>query len=122
MRFESGRNPLTATVILLALLSFATGGCTALVIGGGGGSSYPPAGKSESAQDADEKISAAVRAELEADRSLAGTVIRVSTLAGVVTLEGSVASYSERSQAEALAAGIQGVRGIDNRIKVDRGI
>lgn len=122
MKSESGQLAKLAGMLLLVSLVISAAGCTALVIGSGGGNSYPAATRSEAARAADEKISAAVRSEFEADRILEGVEIKVSTMDGIVMLEGSVADYSVRSQAETLAAGITGVRGINNRIKISSGI
>ncbi len=110
----TGRRAAGLAVVCSLLIS----GCTALVVGGAGSRSSYPAPAGESQQSADQRISAAVRAQLAADRSLSGATISVSTLDGVVTLQGEVADYSARSQAETLVAGISGVRGIHNRLQV----
>lgn len=113
---------LAAVILLTSMMLMATG-CAALVVGGAGsGSDYPQSSRSEAAQSADQKISEAVRAELRADRLLAAANIEVATNNGVVTLDGSVANYTARAQAETLTAGIKGVRGIHNRLKIAGGM
>lgn len=118
MPSDPGRNMVRAGLAVLLVASLVLGGCAALVVGGGAAGSYPSASGADNQRSADEKITAGVRAELSADRMLAGADITVSTVSGVVTLVGVVSSYSARSQAETLAASVGGVAVIDNRLKI----
>lgn len=105
---------------LLLVVATLISGCAALVVGGAGSRGSYPA--TAGTQDADAKISMLVRRELGSDRMLEGTQIKVTTQNGVVTLEGSVSSYSVRSQAETLTAGVAGVTGILNRLSIAGGM
>lgn len=76
-----------------------------------------PVGSPEQAA-ADRAITAAVKAALTADPSLAVAPIDVRTREGVVTLEGPAPDDAARRRAEVLAAAPPGVRGVDNRLVV----
>lgn len=115
MPSSSFRNTAAGALLVLALL---LSGCAALVVGGGASGSYPAASKTAEQRSEDERISDSVRAALRADRMLAGADITVQANEGVVKLDGVVASYTARSQAETLTASVSGVRGIDNRLKI----
>ena len=109
--------------VLTMAAALAASGCAALVVGGAGSQgTYPSTTTSSTVSEADVRISNAVKAELRADRILSGVAISVSSRDGVVTLDGSVANYTARSQAETLTAGVAGVRGINNRLKIAGGI
>ena len=91
--------------------------------------SYAQQPPSESAAHA---ASAGVKAERKADRALALAVstqlgkslgfdvsaIAVHAKSGVVTLSGSVPTEEEKSEAEAIARGIQGVSSVTNKLRV----
>jgi hyperosmotically inducible protein len=66
----------------------------------------------------DSMITAKVKSALLADATVKGLKINVDTVGGTVTLTGTAASDVERSQAERVATGIEGVRGVVNRINV----
>lgn len=103
---------------LLLLLALQSAGCTALVVGGAGQPGSYPAGQSDEARAADERISTSVRSMLAGEADLQQANIEVATRDGIVTLKGLVADYGARSQAELLAASVRGVRGINNRLAV----
>lgn len=75
------------------------------------------ANKAEKAID-DTMITAKVKSALLADSTVKGMDINVDTVGGTVTLSGSAKSQAERSQAEALASSVEGVRNVVNRINV----
>ncbi len=112
---------LTAAALALSCIFFA-GGCAALVVGGAGNpGSYPGTSRSEARKAADERISGQIRAVFRADSYLQSAPPLVSTQDGQVTLTGTVTSYAARSQAETLAAGVQGVVGVHNKLRVTNG-
>lgn len=112
-----------AICVLVPLLALAvlSSACTALVVGGAGNRSGYPDARSAEARAADARISEGVRASIAADPELRQAQIKVDTLDGVVTLAGQVADYEARAQAELLTAGVSGVRGINNRLKISAG-
>jgi osmotically-inducible protein OsmY len=70
---------------------------------------------------ADEDLREAVRAALAGDRDTAGLTLRVGVLHAVVHLGGQAPSARLRHRAEAVAAGVAGVRGVANRIEAPGG-
>jgi osmotically-inducible protein OsmY len=64
----------------------------------------------------DEELRGMVRAALRRQPSLAGADIDVSTLDGVVTLRGSVASLAARSAAEEVVWSVGGVSDLHNQL------
>jgi osmotically-inducible protein OsmY len=65
----------------------------------------------------DEGLRAMVLQALAADARFGTLKLRVGVLKAIVHLGGSAPSQKDRSQAEQIAAGIQGVRGVVNRIE-----
>jgi hyperosmotically inducible protein len=66
----------------------------------------------------DSVITTKVKSALLADSTVKGLNINVDTTGGTVTLSGTAKSQAERTQAEALAASVEGVRNVVNRINV----
>jgi len=66
----------------------------------------------------DTKITAKVKTELLDDRATSHADIHVRTSAGVVTLEGDVASTDTAARAEQLAQNTEGVKEVNNKLKV----
>lgn len=66
----------------------------------------------------DSAITAKVKSALLTDQSVKGMNIKVETDGGTVTLSGSVSTQVERTQAEAVAASVEGVKSVVNRISV----
>jgi hyperosmotically inducible protein len=66
----------------------------------------------------DSVITTKVKSVLLADSTVRGLNISVETVGGIVTLSGAATSQTERAQAEALAASVEGVRNVVNRINV----
>lgn len=96
------------TVLLATLLAVA--GCTGMLLGSGGSQ---PAATAE-----DSRISAAVRARLADDLVLGVRGLQVETSGRQVTLRGSVANHDDRERAARIARGVEGVRGVVNRLQV----
>jgi osmotically-inducible protein OsmY len=101
-------------ILLLGMLS----GCTAMLLGGqSGGESYPSAGAAPSA--ADTSISGIIRQRFSQDPDVSRYTIGIRTVAGNVTLSGTVGSYPVRDKAVQLARTTDGVRAVDSRIVVN---
>jgi hyperosmotically inducible periplasmic protein len=66
----------------------------------------------------DTAITAKVKSALLADEKVKGMKIDVETKEGTVTLTGTATSPAEKEQAERLAAAVEGVRNVVNRISV----
>ena len=75
-------------------------------------------GVSPPEEDCDDEVTEAVRLALEKDPFVDASQIRVTSANGTVTLEGLVASDSEREMAEADAWYVFGVGSVVNRITV----
>lgn len=107
--------------LLIIAAACALGGCTALMVGGGNPAAGSPQGSSPpaGAQAArDGATTANVRRRLAADSAVDATGIDVNAYAGRVTLSGRVGSYAERRRAGEIAAGVEGVQSVDNRLVV----
>ncbi|MEO8313528.1 MAG: BON domain-containing protein [Pseudomonadota bacterium] len=66
----------------------------------------------------DALITAKVKSSLLADSGTKGLKIDVDTRSGVVQLKGNVASDSERTLAQNLAAKVEGVKSVENKLAV----
>ncbi len=66
----------------------------------------------------DALITAKVKSSLLADSGTKGLKIDVDTKAGVVQLKGNVAADSERTLAQNLAAKVEGVKTVENKLTV----
>ncbi|MCC7120507.1 MAG: BON domain-containing protein [Gammaproteobacteria bacterium] len=66
---------------------------------------------------ADAAVTAAVRSALQAQPRLAASPVRISTHAGVVVLEGRVGDVPLAQHAGVLAAEVDGVIDVDNRLR-----
>ena len=84
--------------------------------GGRGALATALAGCSTSGRDA--AITSRVKTVLQADRVVDASKIQVSTEAGVVTLEGSVAGEPAHGKAIELAQNVEGVRQVRDRLSV----
>ena len=69
----------------------------------------------------DATVSTKVRTELLRNQSLKGLDIHVETMQDVVQLSGFVDSPEQKAQAEQIARGVSGVRGVRNDIVVRTG-
>jgi osmotically-inducible protein OsmY len=68
----------------------------------------------------DQTVEKRVTSALDADPALGSFRLKANTKDGIVTLTGSVQTSFERAEATALAAGIRGVRRIQNQLTVER--
>jgi hyperosmotically inducible protein len=66
----------------------------------------------------DTTITGKVKTALHDDKVTKGANIHVKTVAGVVTLRGSVASSGISEHAQHLAAGTSGVKSVENKLKI----
>jgi Predicted periplasmic or secreted lipoprotein len=66
----------------------------------------------------DSVITASVKTRMLDDERVAGTSITVETLKGTVMLSGFAKSDAEKSAAESIARGVEGVKGVRNEITV----
>ena len=71
--------------------------------------------------DPNEVLAARVRRALDAEKNLETGGIDVTAFEGAITLWGTTSTDLERRRAEAAAAKIEGVKGVDNRIAVVKG-
>jgi hyperosmotically inducible periplasmic protein len=108
-------------LILLSLI-LPLAGCTAMLLGSGNGGKAPGGdSRTEARIAADAATTTAVQDRLVADPMLGRYDFIVQTFDGRVTLRGSVGSYSARSRAGQVAAGVGGVASVNNRISVATG-
>ena len=70
----------------------------------------------------DTRITTEVKTNLAAAKDLRSGQIHVTTVAGVVTLEGRVHDSNVVSRAEAIARDASGVRGVTNKLQVDSSV
>jgi hyperosmotically inducible protein len=77
-----------------------------------------PAGRSAGGVMDDATITSRVKTKLFADNRLSGFAIDVDTFKGEVTLTGGVESEADKRLATELAQTVQGVRGVNNFLKV----
>jgi hyperosmotically inducible protein len=66
----------------------------------------------------DATITGSVKSKMAADTNVSATSINVDTKEGVVTLSGTVDSATEKSQAETIAKGVEGVKSVTNNLTV----
>ena len=111
---------LAAIVSALALL--AASGCVPLAVGGAAAGGYY-LGKDDrepAVIASDSRITTTVKSKLIGDKYVDGLKISVETYEGVVTLSGKVSTSLPREQAEKLAASVDGVKSVENNIKIVR--
>ncbi len=75
------------------------------------------AAAADSARPSDSAITARVQQKIESDGRFDGSMIRVETRDGEVTLKGTVASQADVQRAAELAGYVEGVHRVDNRLK-----
>ena len=81
----------------------------------------PVAKAEEPKPDPNKELAQRVKRALESDRKIPAAGIDVTAADGKVTLWGTTASAAERSLAAQAAAKVDGVKGVDNQIKVVKG-
>lgn len=111
------RASIMATVLVSASL---LAGCVPVLIGGAiAGGYYLGKDDREPAQIAEDgSITARVKAKFIGDKYVDAFEINVDTYDGVVTLRGDVTNTIARDQAAKLAGQVEGVKSVDNQIRV----
>lgn len=115
--------PLLKIAAVVASLSLAAS-VTAQTEGSSGGSSTPaasaPSGSSESLGQhiSDGTVTTKVKAALMTAKDVKSTHIHVKTRRGIVWLTGNVPSSDDKSRAEQVTQGVDGVHEVKNRLKV----
>src|SRR3989442_284376 len=71
--------------------------------------------------DPDKELAARVKKALEGEAKIQAAAIDVTAADGKVTLWGTAATAAERKRAESVASKVDGVRSVDNEIKVVKG-
>jgi hypothetical protein len=71
--------------------------------------------------DPNKELAARVKKALEGEAKIQAAAIDVTAADGKVTLWGTAATAAERKRAESVASKIDGVRSVDNEIKVVKG-
>ena len=71
--------------------------------------------------DPNKELAARVKRALEGEAKIQAAAIDVTAADGKVTLWGTAATAAERKRAESVASKIDGVRSVDNEIKVVKG-
>jgi len=66
----------------------------------------------------DSTITTKVKAEFVKDKTVSALDVKVETFKGVVQLSGFVNTAAEKSQAETIAASVNGVKSVQNKITV----
>lgn len=102
----------------LMVLILAVSGCSAMMVGGGHGASTA-GGAVASSSASDSSITAAVRSQLAADSAVNSFGLGVRTNSGKVTLSGTVNSYMAYDQAERVTIRTDGVKSVENQIRVE---
>lgn len=108
-------------VIVVFLLLQSTA-CTSMLLGNSSSSADRSPGSSTGTaapSSADSAISGKIREAFGRDSDLTQLPIGIRTIDGVVTLSGTVNSYTVRDQAVAIATGTSGVKSVRNRITVN---
>ena len=114
---DRGNSPLQ--VLMMLILGTMLAGCAALVVGGapaGGHESAATRNGAETSHDA--AITSSITSRYVNDRLVDALAIRVTTLQGVVTLQGSVRSQAAAARAVELARSTPNVRRVVSRLTV----
>jgi hyperosmotically inducible protein len=90
----------------------------ALAIGATPARAERQANRPSQARTADDWVTTQIQAKYFLDSEIKLRTIDVSTINGVVTLSGRVASLQERERASDIAARVSGVRNVENRLSV----
>ena len=95
---------LTGLVLIIALMS----GCQAMT------------GSTAGQNVDDSTITASVKTKLATEKLSTLTRVEVDTVRGVVTLNGVVESAEQRARVESLTRQVDGVRGVNNNLQVQK--
>ena len=100
--------------------SLVLAGCVPVLIGGAavGGYYLGEDDRSPTQIAADSSITAKIKSKFVGDKYVDAFEINVDTYDGAVTLHGDVTNTIAREQAGKLASQVEGVKSVDNRIRV----
>lgn len=107
-------------LLLVVIVAVWLSGCASAVSSGYGQGGRNADGRSYADSRGDNLISAAVTTALVRDRAVAAMKIDVQTLNGVVILSGSVPSTATSQRAARVAAAVDKVKRVDNRLRIAR--
>ena len=106
-------------VLAILLVGIILSGCSGLMMtGASSDSSVEKDRPSQSQTSSDSAITARVKGRFAADTMVRDFDVGVHTSGAMVTLSGTVASYAAREEAEKLAIGTDGVKAVENQIRV----
>ncbi len=108
------------SVVLLMMTVLMLGGCASGTLIGAGQGGRAADGRSYEDARADALITSAVNKLLVRDGQVRAMDVTVSTREGVVFLDGQVESADMVQRAEQLARQVDGVKGVVNRLRVER--
>ncbi len=107
-------------VLAILLVGIILSGCSGLMMtGASSNSSVEKDRPSQSQTSSDSVITARVKSRFAADSLVSKFDVGVHTSGAMVTLSGTVASYAAREEAEKLAIGTDGVKAVENQIRVE---
>ena len=106
-------------VLAILLVGIILSGCSGLMMTGASSDSSGEKDRPSQAQtSSDSAITARVNSRFAADSLVRDSEVGVQTSGAMVTLSGTVTSYAAREAAEKLAISTDGVKAVDNQIKV----
>lgn len=106
------------TVLVVLVLP----GCTALMLGDGSTGAYEPPPRNQGGATmtmSDATIVSAIGGKFDADPGLTEFGLGIRSDGGSVTLSGAVDTWAARERAERLAIATDGVRAVNNQIRVE---
>lgn len=115
------RMPRALAFLLLAHMYWLSG-CSAMLLGDGqarGSTAKPVSERQAAASATDRALVRAVHSKLSADQQLSRFGIAVSSSSGTIRLSGTVDSFEAREKAVTIAGDVDGVKNIDNQIRVN---
>lgn len=98
------RQTLTGLVVIIALMS----GCQSMT------------GSTAGQNVDDSTITASVKTKLAGEKLSTLTRVEVDTIRGVVSLNGMAETAEQRSRVEALTRQVDGVRGVNNNLQIQK--
>ena len=104
-------------VVAILFVAAAMSGCSAMLLGGG--ESKSPGVPTSARSASDQVITRQVRSALADEPLLMGYSIGVYAAGGTVRLSGTVGSFDARDKAVSVTREIDGVRLVDNQIRVN---
>lgn len=99
------KNVVSGKLVVMSVLIAGLAGCAG-------------SGQKSGAYVDDSWITTKVKSEMIANNDVAARNISVNTTKGVVTLTGTAATAQEANKAVEIARGIEGVKGVENDIRV----